>query len=552
MPLDLNMDSFRLESSLDMPADGFTAIVSSSEAFRNAADTDRVTLNAGFFDDNGNQVMIAKLIDGIIDEYSLSLSHNQLKVNLRGRDAVANLLDKDIRRRYIRVPDPTAASGGPLFPNYYTVSVGNFHASQIAQQIATDLGLTLVWQIPRDYLLTTNFDAVGQAFELIRQLAEPYSHVEPFKVDIFADGTSIYVRQRNGFSMIPDYTYEVTDARILSIDIKRRVLPRFHRITITGRGGPDVTAHTIVINVTESIGYDNDGSIVSREVSSTSTLMPESIHLSTTTTTSDNIGVIKREELTKYYADGSLIAQSIGHWPSQTNQTIQQPMEVAEITLIFEADEDNVMRQTRKVEKTTSYDNELFVTLVSNSEYQLNEETSAFDKVGVSTENHFQVTPLMSQVIVANYSRDTETGALTLTDRRSSQAGGFRPGGRRPPPAKNNGVAYTKDIIVSTDVRAHDFSYSNDHLLKADVDSIFTQISQASGAQEFEIDFIVVGMPWLKKGAIIQLNGIIFEDGLTYTVTPALVISESTDYDESRERAQLVSQFKAIFWRVGS
>lgn len=546
MPIDLTADSFKIDSSLDIPADGFSAVFSASTAFRNAADADRITLNAGFFDDAGNPVYITKLIDGIIDEYDLSLGPNVLKVTLKGRDKVALILDRDVRRKYVRVADAQAASGGPNFPNYYTVVAGTYYAGQIAQQVGTDVGLTVNWQI-RNYRLTKDFDAVGSAFEIIRNLAEPFNHLEPFKVDIYVDGSTLFVKQRNGFAMTADYTYSVTDARILQIQLKRRVLPRFHRVSLTGRGtGGALQGHSIQQTVTRSESYDN-GVLVSAEESVTNTLQPEGIHLSTVTTTTDIEGTVKRETTNKYYADGALIQDS---YPpeNQVDNVLNHPMEVVEATVVDERDDDGVLRTTRRISKTSSYDSHLFMTYTSATTQEPDDE-DVFHVTAVSNESHLQVTPLMAQVVRSEFSRDDD-GALTLTQRQSSQSGGFRPGGRRPP-QPTSATPYTKDQIISTDPRAHDFSYQNDDLLESDINALFLQFQQASGAIEYEIAFQALGMPWLRKGAIVHLTGLLFEDGVEYTLYPALIISESLTYDESGS-PQLVADFRAVFWRPGS
>jgi hypothetical protein len=547
MAIDLTADSFKIDSSLDIPADGFSASFSASTPFRNAVDADRITLNAGFFDDAGNPVYIAQLIDGIIDEYDLSLGPNALKVNLKGRDKIALLLDRDIRRKYVRVRDAQAASGGTNFPNYYTVVAGTYYAGQIAQQIAGDVGLTLNWLI-RNYRLTKDFDAVGQAFELIRSLAEPFNHLEPFKVDIYVEGSTIYVKQRSGFAMVPDYTYAVTDARILQIQLKRRVLPRFHRVTLTGRGtGGASQAHAIQQTVTRSESYDQ-GVLVSAEESVTNTLQPEGIHLSTITTTFDIEGTVKRETTNKYYADGALIQDSAPP-ENQVDNVLNHPMEVVEATVVEERDEDGALQTTRRVSKTSSYDQHLFMTYTSATTQEADEE-DVFHVTAVSNESHLQVTPLMSQTVRSEFSRDPDSGALSLTQRQSSQAGGFRPGGRRPP-QPTSATPYTKDEIISTDSRAHDFSYQHDDLTEADINALFAQFQQASGAIEYEIAFQALGMPWLRKGAVVHLTGLLFEDDVEYTLYPALIISESLTYTEA-SNPQLVADFRAVYWRPGA
>ena len=549
---DFSAGKFTVESNLDLPADGFTTDSYDSSAFLNASDSDRITLKAGYLNESSVPISVTQITDAVVDEHALIVTANSSIVQLTGRDPVANLLDKQIRRRYLRTPDLVDPSVRNLFPNYYTVKVGTFFATTVVADIASDIGKNISWQAP-NYQLVEDVDAVMSAFEVIKSLIELFNHTAPFKIDILADGNTIVVRQRQGFSLTPNFIYSAADARILDLSVKRRVLPRYHRVTLTGRKGLPIPITTsIEVDVTESISHSADGGLAIREYQTITRQLPQNVTLFQTSEIYDGSGCIKREYTTFYWANAALIGRFANYYRSvQIDPTVVQLLPVAEVTNIYEANEQGQLVQTHRKSVTYSYDSDRFLTLKVTTEEDQQTTDTGVTYLAISqkvTESYSDMGSGTTRQINTTMSV-SDSGTLSVTNTQTSTSSGTRPGGWQPPDTSPKFETYTVDEIVDTDVRGRDFNYTNMALDKLAIDILLSQFKQSSGAKEYELSFRCVGMPWIKKGTVIQITNIPLETGEMYTPDAALVYDVKCSYDESISRASLISTIRAVYWK---
>jgi len=141
--------AFTLESTLDLAADAFTVDVPGTQEYRNAADTDVVTLKAGFTDAaDGQRYEVGHMV-GPAKEYAITVAKDAMMCTVSGRDHMADLIGRTFRKRYLRAqptPDEQAALNGHTFadaPDPIAYVVGTFRASEIAQKIVKSCGLSL-------------------------------------------------------------------------------------------------------------------------------------------------------------------------------------------------------------------------------------------------------------------------------------------------------------------------------------------------------------------------------------------------------------------------
>ena len=123
----LGVQQFRIDSSLELPADSYAAELPSATPFLEASPNDAVKLTAGFTDASGTYTV--GHLEGGIDEYGLTLTPDRLLAQITGRDQIAKLLDRTSRTLYLVSP-PTPGQE-PDVPYV----VGTFLASEVARQV---------------------------------------------------------------------------------------------------------------------------------------------------------------------------------------------------------------------------------------------------------------------------------------------------------------------------------------------------------------------------------------------------------------------------------
>jgi hypothetical protein len=291
---DILAGQFTIDSSLDLAADAYTSPVVGSVDYLAADDADTITLSAGLIDPaTGTPYTIGHLVGGV-DEYSLHITPDRIDGSIRGRDNMAEMIDRTYQMRYLRAqPGPLEkiAMDGKTFdglpdPTLYTV--GKFRASEIASQVVTGegqpggpTGLTLSWEC-RDYDLQENFDASGRPIDILRKLVEPWSQIEALKVDVFVQGTTVICRPRS-LTTSADYTYAVSDARIKDVTIRRKRAEIYGRVSLSGefnlreRGLGSVTPIEVDETTEDVSGVGAYGQPLTRVIRTTTYLVPPRI-----------------------------------------------------------------------------------------------------------------------------------------------------------------------------------------------------------------------------------------------------------------------------------
>ena len=232
--MSLDFTTFTVRSTLELVADEYDAEMADSQIFRQKSRSDRVRLQMGLKDASNVLQPITVLESGSIDEYNIHFSADDVTTSIRGRDAGFPALDTYVRRRYRRAPVPediataTPADTTPTF-------VGRFKASKIAEEVATVAGLNLSWEV-RDYELLEDFEANGRCIDILRQLIEPWTLVEPYRADIFTSGTDVVIKQRNavGITAPIDYTFTMNDARRTGLTVRVRPMQKVGLVTLRG------------------------------------------------------------------------------------------------------------------------------------------------------------------------------------------------------------------------------------------------------------------------------------------------------------------------------
>lgn len=223
---------YEVDSALAYPADQFVAELAGEAVYLAAAGADRVTFEPGLLNALNQAQTVAWLLDGRIDEYDLVVEPDATRTRIAGRNAMAAAIDRHVRYRFLRAPraaviDTTGAD------STITEMEGTFTAAQIAQILGGAIGLTIVWQA-RDYTLREDVDAVGPVLDVLQRLAQPWSLFEPFKVDVLVENGTCFVRARPGFSIPTDYALTATASRCRVLQSRRRTLPVWGRVTLTG------------------------------------------------------------------------------------------------------------------------------------------------------------------------------------------------------------------------------------------------------------------------------------------------------------------------------
>lgn len=555
---------FDIDSSLDLPADGFTTETDNSALFRAAAEGDRIVLSAGFRDPAAplDPPQTVRSIDGIVDEWELEVTEGSVRtVSLRGRDKVAELLDRQFFKLYLKEQPEIGQEPDVEF------AVGAFEASKIAREIVEAAGLTLAWQC-RDYVMLEDFQASGRSFDTIRRLVAPWSQVPQFKVDIFVQGTTLFCRERAPLTPTPNFTFDVKDARIRRLTIRKRQSVKFAKVTLSGKlapvglgqeqgvGGAIILFSGEVEEVEEHLTFTPSGDIKEKVVSVKVIRIPDRIELSFIKQTFQPAGGViqlektAEERVTKEYEESRYTSSGPSNRPRQLRECRQE----------FGIDPDDVTKtfqQLKEVNKAWGYNNVGFQNIETQSFSELKEGT--FQETSRIIMTQREVEQLKTELVREEYSVDGNEVILVKID--TIIQAGLRPAGPRPPFSISSGgfnpdpnqvplEQIQLEETISADPKALDNRFSNRNMEADDLEFIMDQFRRASGNFEYEILLDFLHMPFLQKGSILQLTGLLAEDGVTpITMDPALVIETRLSYDESTETPSMLSTLRALFWR---
>lgn len=559
-------EKFELDQSASCPADAVEAVFPGGAVFRQAAHLQPFTFETGYLDPETGDPMSIENLQGYATEFRLDVTPDGLTTGIWAMDGMRKLLERNYRMLFLRatpsITEPDERTGAPAVGGIPFL-VGDWWAAAIAARICDDYDLKCQWQAP-NYLLQTDFSGVGRPFDLLRQLVEPFQSVPAFAVDIFCVADTVYVRARAGaLTADANCTLSVHDARISRLSIRKWRGPVYGKISLLGMYGPWRSGGMLG---TPTV-YDYDES--------------------STVTTMDEHGYVTGQAIrrTTYRAPLKLVV--VEREQKYARNTLTLALELVEETVTTNAYEDIVFRggqpnhpqqlsQTKsssanvkfasggtywaeKSREVTSYGYDAlgYQEAVTSKKLELNTRLNVMDIVEVQVKTLRQTSQLETEQATSTYKPDRSTGALALQGIDTQRSAGLMPAGPKPPMPVTAGSgdpnAGKEQISLdhwndTADPAAIDVHYSNIHMTADDLQRILNQYCWASGKWQYELSFDAVAMPWLRKGAILQLSGLLDADGTAIPLGPAIVEDLRLTYDESTDRPAMTSQVLARYW----
>lgn len=568
---DIGARSFTIDASSDLPADGYTAELASSATFLSALETDKITLEAGFIDPAAPAIPeTVRHIEGNIDTYEIEIQKDRITSRIQGRDKIFNLLDRQFKKLFTS-EEPEEDPGVEF-------SVGNFLASEIAEEIAAFAGLDLAWQC-RDYVMIEDFDASGRPIDILRRLVEPWSLAPRTQVDIFIQGSTVFCRQRPG-NFVADYTFTSKDARITRMTIRKKVGRYFGKVTLFGRlvpkdieeepgvGGGIIISSGEVERVRVNETFDAKEQIETRVITKETLRMPDKIVIESTTTTYGNVKtrvqtggteanpvfttftefeITKLEQRFNEYDDSTYNSRGATNQPKQKAQRIET-----------QEKRDGTMTLTRKETMFYAHDTLGFQSMTTHNIFSLQEDGDFLESKRI-VKTQADVENLKVEQVTSTW--EVEDDELVLRSVDTQVSAGLRAAGSRPPSAIGAAGTDTDQVdvpteqislekVISTHEKAIDLRFSNRNMKAEDLQFIMDQLEAANGLWEYEIVIEYVAMPWLRKQSVLHITSLFAEDGVTpITLVPALVTDQRLSFNEATIRAQMTSSITAKFWR---
>ena len=273
-----------IESSLDTPADGWSAEVAGASMMLGVNDEALYRLPMGFLDGTGQEVLAAHITAGRIVDRRLVGRATERRTYLRGVDALERAFRIQRHIRYVPTgseavmlrtrttalqgqmsatrleaqtlqlrtdwPSPELEFRVGQLQNVFA-DLEQAHAYSVAQEVeeksgawlastvAADFvagsGLTVSWEV-RDYRLNVPFEASGTVYDILQRLAEPWNQVPGAGVDITAIGTVVHVRPQLVLTPAADLTLTVAESRLTEVELgDRHRLPLIGAVELEGR-----------------------------------------------------------------------------------------------------------------------------------------------------------------------------------------------------------------------------------------------------------------------------------------------------------------------------
>lgn len=548
MPLD-DVQGFVIESTLELPADEFRAQMMTAATFLGATPNETAMLTIGV---DGNQVTA---LDGVIDRYILVIENEKVLSAASGRDNASKLLDRRFKKLYT-MGIPQTDPGIPFI-------VGTFKASFVAKEAIESTGLQLSWQCP-DYDLKEDFIAQERIVDTLRRLIEPWVVTDRFKTDIFVRGTLVTIRQRPD-TFVAEETFAVASLRSHRITVEKERLPLIGKITILGElhdpqsedgfGGLSILNVGTIERVTLEQTFNPNGSLKSVEARTQTVLIPEETVIAEEIEMKamDGVGLktVKKEFVEMdlnagvYDAAGRRLNQVVKHRERRIIHALP-------IDKVGQPDFGETLELFEQVQIDLKYDADGLEVL--NDKTLSRVTGGALKPVERLIRRLDDTSPGLVKEITDTYEVDEKTGTLFLKTTRVVENQGQRPGfllnsqavsttqvGRRAVPRK-------LEEVVSTDPTAQDVQVSNPHLDLVLMQKVLDQIKATSGIWQTEIRIEQVAMPWISKGVILLITGLLDADGNAVTLQPALVVKQEFTYNEASDPPSSLSTMTAVYW----
>jgi hypothetical protein len=575
-----------VDSTVELMADHFSLeLVSPTTLFSQAPALKTVAIQLGLLQSCVTPQTITHISNGVIDEYELQATPTEQVLRVRGRDAMANLLDCEFVKTYIfaeysangqlttraqgeingiqKQTTVTFADGStltlPPTPKVEGVDweVGVFSAKNIAQDIANKVGLQLLWQV-RDYQMQQTFTASGRAIDSIKKLVEPWAQVEPFRADIFVQGTTLIVRHRQlptqPMAAQQAYNMDVKTTKRTGITIRKRALKPVGPLRLTGR------AQTIKTGFVSVFDDNGDEQV---DVTTTSVAGGNTIVTMARVFVQDRT-VVKRDIRT-YSSEGLWV-----EWTQTFND--YQDFDIGRLciqsTTTTQKWDDGAksLRDFQQVTQFNTYDDETSllrtqVTVIEESSPQ----TSGFVAAKMIVKNLIDLEAGMVEERVSEYSPSSgmSQGAAAAAGsafwdliRQDSQIqAGHRAGGAGrkgyfipnfPGSQANIEIAAVLDPAKCNPSA----SYSNPNLNLQDLQFLQSLFAAKNKfAFEWEVILSGVAMPWLQKGTVIQVTGFTGPYGDPVPLPPLYITEVRTTYEESGKSPAFTSQVRCFGWQ---
>jgi len=557
---DIDAREFSIDSTMDVPADGYRATATSSDVFISASESDRITLEAGLRDpsDPLAAAQTVRHIEGNIDEWELTVTPTEITTRIRGRDKIFELLDRQFTKLFLK---ETPEEGEEPDTDF---TVGAFLASEIARDVVEAAGLSLSWQC-RDYQLLEDFQATGRAFDILTQLVNPWSQTEQFKVDIFIQGSTVFCRERVE-NPVPDYTFTAKDTRILRLTIRKRFVKKVGKVTLLGklepRGleetqgffGAIILSSSELVESTSQQTFKKNGAPDTTIITTRTFRMPDRILLRYTKTVFKATGTagleLTNEEVTiNDFEDSRYTSAGPSNRPRQTFQT-------KVVSGILKDDPAKTFQELEREEKSYGYDSRGFQDVTTTRKFKKTTPAESIEETERVVKTIEEVENLKTEQTTFTYDVDGESLVLRRIDSQTGaglKAAGPRPGGTIGGAAGSDSIPQDQiklEETISTDPRAIVKRFSNRNMDAADLEFIMDLFRRSSGKAEYEIIADYVSMPWLRKGNVLEITGLLSEDEVPIPLAPALIVEQRLRFTEAGRSPQLVSAIRALFWRV--
>jgi hypothetical protein len=604
---DLVAQSFTIKSPLDRPAKDFDAEVPGVQAFVDASEDDRITLEAGYRNAAGAETMVGQIRKGIVDEWEITLSPTAATTTVRGRDLMDRLLARPIAKIYPRLPArevlDTIAGAGAGGGNIRTLTVeqaapGRWMAQQIAADVVAtvneflpdDQQLALSWET-RDYEIRSDYSASGRPLDVLRDLADPWNQVPAFAIDVMLVGLTVVVRNRQPVPPA-DHVIALPDARITHVTITKRRPVRYGQVVLAGMS-----------TQIEGIGPDGEG-IVGQDLPDPTVDIEETPNRTDVTVKTPTgtykyrmpDGVLLHAEKPVFSGGTGGIQELIkretidNQW-TETEYDNGRPIRAArqekQRTLlegIHPKDKKvRIFRTLGDEEVIYEYDTQGYLVRVTALKREVpHKAPDTFEVKEKITKDYTDVasTPPQHEIVTTSWRWENKAGMWLIKNRDAVPVSGYRPGGpggfkgtfipagqddngREMKPGENNSgqlIPVMLEEIISDHPDAEPFSYSNDNLTYQDLAFIRDQLRAASGLWEWELAFPGVTMPWIAKHVGVQFTGcrnattgalIPFHADLPPGhLRPALIVDDVLRYVEGEglDASSLDSAPRGVYW----
>jgi hypothetical protein len=602
---DLEAQSFTIKSPLDRPAKDFSAEVPGTQAFVEASEADRITLEAGYRDLAGNETLVGQIRKGIVDEWELTLSPEAASTTVRGRDLMDRLIARPIAMIFPRSPVreviDTIAGPGAGGGNLRTLTVeqaapGRYMAAQIAAAVVAKVNavlpaeqqLALSWET-RDYEIRSDYSATGRPLDVLRDLAEPWNQVPAFAIDVMLVGLTIVVRNRQPVPPA-DHVIPLPDARITQVTITKRRPVRYGQVVLAGMStqiegvegegiiGEDLPDPTVEIEETP-----NRTEVTVKTPTGTFTYRtPDGVllHAEKPVFSGGTGGIqemIKRETIDNEWTETQY---DNGRPISAARQTTQR-------TLIEGIHpKDKTVRIFRTLGDETveyEYDTQRYLVRMTAIKREVpHKAPDTFELKERVTKDYTDIasSPPQHEIVTTAWRWENKAGmwlikpggrdAVTVSGYRPGGPGGFKgffipagqdENGREIKPGENSSgqlIPVMLAEVISDHPDAEPFSYANDNLTYQDLVFIRDQLAAASGLWEWELAFPGVTMPWLAKHVGVQFTqcraaGVLIPfhaDLPAGHLRPALILDDTLVYVEGEglNASSLDSTPRGVYW----